>query len=208
MFFCGTKLKTIKTGIITNAHCDYCDEESDMEYDFQQKYFHLYFIPCIPLKKKTSVCCQNCFEIIEEKHFSNGINVKLNRVKERYPIQTPIWSFSGLILLSLLTCWAFWQSGRHDVVEDNYIKSPKKGDIYWIEYHPKEYTTLYSTLKVDKVDKQNVYFTYNDTSVTKYTKIFSILDDKHYTNQKGIYTRQKIKDLFKKDSIISITRKE
>ena len=206
MIFFGTKSKSIKKGMLTNIHCEYCNEESDMEYDFQQKYFHLYFIPFIPLKMKLSVCCEKCYTLFEGKHISNTINIKLNRVTERHPIQTPIWAFSGIILLTLLVCWAFWQSGRHDVLEGKYIKNPKKGDIYWTEYQNKKYTTIYSTLKVDKVDKQNVYFTYNDTSVTKYTEVFSILEDKRYTIRKGIYTRQKVEDLYKNDSIISITR--
>ena len=44
MIFFGTKSKSIKKGMLTNIHCEYCNEESDMEYDFQQKYFHLYLI--------------------------------------------------------------------------------------------------------------------------------------------------------------------
>lgn len=193
--------------MLNNIHCEYCDEVSDMEYDFQQKYFHLYFIPFIPLKKKIFVCCENCYTVYDKKHIYRDIEIKLNRVKDRHPIRTPIWSFSGVIILVVFFTWAIWQSGRHDVVEGDYIKNPKKGDVYWVEHHPKQYTTIYTTLRIDKVDKDKVYFTHNDTSVTKYTKVFSILEDRRYTDKKGIYTRQKMEDLYKKDSIISITRK-
>ncbi|QBZ98488.1 hypothetical protein GS03_01996 [Flavobacterium sangjuense] len=189
--------------MLTNIHCDYCEEESDMEYNFLQKYFHLYFIPVIPLKKKTTVGCENCGYLYEDKEFTKAIDTKLNRVKDRYPIRTPIWAFSGLIIITLFFCWAFWQSGRHDVVEGDYINNPKKGDVYFLNFTSGNYTTL----RIDKVDKTNVYYTLNDTSVYKYTKVFSITNDKYYTNKKGIYTRQKIQDLYKKDSIISITRK-
>jgi hypothetical protein len=207
MIFFGTKFKSIKKGKLTNIICEYCEEECEVEYNFQQKYFHLYFIPVIPLKKKTVVCCENCGYLYEHKELPKEINVKLNRVKERYPIRTPIWSFSGVIILTVLVTWAIWQSGRHEVDENNYIRNPKKGDVYWVEYHPKEYTTIYTTLRVDKVDKENIYFTYNDTSVSKYTKVFTILNNSRYTNRKGIYTRKKVEDLFLKDSITSITRK-
>jgi hypothetical protein len=206
MIIFGTKVKSIKKGILKNILCQYCDKEYEMEYDFQQKYFHLYYLPFFPLKKKLSVCCENCYSVFEGKHINQAIQVKLNRVTERYPVKTPIWTFSGIILLTLLVTWAIWQSNRHGVDEANFIKNPKKGDIYFVEHSPKEYTTIYSTWRVDKVDDQNVYFTYNDTSVTKYTKVFSILSDKRYTTKKGILSRQKIEELFKKDSIISITR--
>lgn len=207
MFFYGVKSKSIKIGKLTNIHCNYCDKESKMEYEIEQKYFHLYFIPFIPLKKRTTVCCENCWTVFEKKHFSNDINIKLNRANDRNPVRTPIWTFSGSILLALLIVWAFWQSGRHEVTEGDYIKNPKKGDVYFTETHPAEYTTIYSTLRIDKVDKANVYFTYNDTSVTKYTKVFGILNERYYTSKKGIYARKKIEELYKKDSIISITRK-
>lgn len=206
MIIFGTKVKSIKKGMLKNILCQYCDKENEMEYDFQQKYFHLYYLPFFPLKKKLSVCCENCYSVFEGKHINQAIQVKLNRVTERYPIKTPVWTFSGIILLTLLVTWAIWQSNRHGVDEANFIKNPKKGDIYFVEHSPKEYTTIYSTWRVDKVDDQNVYFTYNDTSVTKYTKVFSILSDYRYTTKKGILSRQKIEELFKKDSIISITR--
>jgi hypothetical protein len=178
-----------------------------MEYNFLQKYFHLYFIPVIPLKKKASVCCENCGHLYEGKEITNTIDTKLNRVKDRYPIRTPLWAFSGIIIITLFFCWAFWQSGRHDLAEGDYIRNPKKGDVYWTESHPKEYTTIYTTLRIDKVDKNNVYFTHNDTMVTKYTKVVTILEGRRYTNKKGVYSRRQIEDLYKRDSIISITRK-
>lgn len=208
MFFFGTKTKSIRKGTVTNVWCDYCDTEGPMGYDFRQKYFHLYFIPFIPLKRKVEVCCESCHMVFEEKDQSSDIEKKLNRVKDRHPIRTPVWSFSGIILLGILTTWAFWQSGRHDVVEADYIKNPKKGDVYFIESesNPKNYTTIHTTWRVDKVDEDNVYITRNDTSVTKYTKVFAILNVRYYTDKKDVYPRKKIEELYKKDSIISVTR--
>ncbi|MEO5776012.1 MAG: zinc-ribbon domain-containing protein [Flavobacterium sp.] len=203
MFFYGVKSKSLKKGMLTSIHCDYCDEDSEMEYNFLQKYFHLYWIPLFPLKKKTEVSCENCGHLFQNKEITKDITQKLNRVKDRYPTRTPVWAFSGIIILVLFFTWAFWQSGRHEVVEGDYIKNPKKGDIYFLNFTPGNYTTL----RIDKVDKTNVYYTLNDTSVYKYTKVFFIEDDKYYTNKKGIYTRQKIEDFYKKDSIISIKRK-
>ncbi len=202
MFFYGVKSKPIKKGMLTNIHCDCCEEVSEMEYSFLQKYFHLYWIPLIPLKKKTEVRCENCGYIYENKESTKDIDTKLNRVKDRYPIRTPIWAFSGIIILTLFFCWAFWQSDRHSEIEGDYIKKPKKGDVYFLNFTPGNYTTL----RIDKVDKTNVYFTRNDTSVYKYTKVFFITGAKYYTNKKGEYTRLKIQDLYKKDNIISITR--
>lgn len=207
MFFYGIKSKTLREGELTDIHCEYCEQDDTyMEYRFVQKYFHLYFIPVFPFKKKLVVYCDDCCVEYQNDKIPKAATKKLNHIKNRYPIRTPIWMFSGLIILVLFFTWAFWQSGRHDVTEGEYIKEPKKGDIYFIESNPKENTTIYTTCRIDKVDKDKVYVTYNDTSVTKYTKVFKIMDQHFYTNKKGIYTRQKIQELYKKDSIISITR--
>ena len=155
------------------------------------------------MRKKTLVSCEECGHLYENKKITNAINVKLNRVKDRYPIRTPIWAFSGIIIITLFFCWAFWQSDRHDAVEADYINAPKKGDVYFLDSSSVKYTTL----RIDKVDKVNVYYTVNDTSVSKYTKVFSINNDKYYTDKKGVLSRKKIEELYKKDSIMSITRK-
>lgn len=203
MIFFGLKSKTLKKGVLSNVLCNYCEEESNMEYDIIQKYFHLYFIPFIPLKKEDTICCSNCGGVYVNKNIPKSLSVKLERIKENNVIKTPIWAFSGLIILTLLICWAPYQSSKYDEKEDDYILNPKKGDVYFLNYKPGHYTTL----RIDKVDSQQVYFTLNDTATSKYTKIFGILSETYYTNKKGTYTRQQIKDLFKKDSIISITRK-
>lgn len=203
MFFYGIKSTSIKTGILSNIHCDYCDEESEMEYDFKQKYFHLYWIPLIPLKKKTEVCCTKCWHAFETKEFTNEIHKKLNRAKDKYPIRTPLWSFTGIFIITLFFCWAFWQSGRHDVEEADYVKNPKKGDVYLVD----SASMKYSTFRIDKVDPENVYYTLNDTTVSKYTKVFFINADRYYTDRKGVLSRRKIEQLYKKDSIMSIIRK-
>jgi len=174
-----------------------------MEYTFIQKYFHLYFIPLFPLRKKTVVYCDDCGVEYYNRKIPKEAAKKLNHIQDRFPIRTPIWTFSGLFIITLFFCWAFYQSDKHEVVEGDYVKNPKKGDVYYTEFKP----LLYSTLRIDKVDKNNIYFTYNDTSVIKYTKVFFITGDKYYSDKKGIFTRQKLERLYKKDSIISVTRK-
>ncbi|HNP33323.1 MAG TPA: zinc-ribbon domain-containing protein [Flavobacterium sp.] len=207
MFSYGIKSKTLREGELTNLHCEYCGEdETYMEYTFSQKYFHLYFIPIFPLRKKVAVCCDDCGMEYYNDSIPKAAAKRLNQIKDRHPIRTPVWMYSGSIIIVLFFIWAFWQSGRHDVTEGEYIKEPKKGDVFYIESKPKKYSTVYTTWRIDKVDKENVYVTYNDSSVSKYTAVFGILNQRYYTTKKGIYTRKKIQELYKKDSIVSITR--
>lgn len=202
MFFWGIKTRKLREGELTNLKCEYCGEtETYMEYTFSQKYFHLYWIPLFPLRKKTEVYCDDCCVTYENNKIPKEAAKKLNYIKDRHPIRTPVWMFSGTIILAVFFSWAFYQSDKHDAVEAGYIDNPKKGDVYFVDSGPE-----YSTFRIDKVDNESVYYTSNDTSVSKYTKVFFINNDKYYTDKKGSVSRKKLKDLYKKDSIMSISR--
>jgi len=207
MIFWGIKSRVLRKGALPDTPCEHCgSDDAHMEYAFTQKYFQMYFVPLFPLRKKVAVYCDDCCEEYYNDEIPKAAAKKLNHIKDRHPIRTPWWTFSGTMVLVAFFTWAFWQSDRTDETEGGYIKNPKKGDVYYIESKPTETTTLYTTLRIDKVDKDNVYVTFNDTSTTKYTKVFGILQDRYYTTKKGIYSRKKIEELYKKDSIISITR--
>ncbi len=208
MLFWRIKSKTLRKGEMSDIPCEHCgSDDAYMEYTFSQKYFQLYFIPLFPLRKKTTVYCDDCCEEYYNDEIPKAAVKKLNHIKDRYPIRTPLWMFTGTFVLVAFFTLAFWQSNRTHTIEGDYIKNPIKGDVYYIESKPTPTTTQYTTLRIDKVDKDNVYVTFNDTSTTKYTKVFGILQERYYTTKKGVYSRKKIQELYQKDSIISITRK-
>lgn len=85
MIFFGLKSKTLKKGVLSNVLCNYCEEESNMEYDIIQKYFHLYFIPFIPLKKEDTICCSNCGGVYVNKNIPKIFicKTRANKGKQR-----------------------------------------------------------------------------------------------------------------------------
>ncbi len=203
MVFFGLRSKKIKSGQLINLNCSYCEENTTMTYSVFAKYFHLYWIPFVPIKRKTVVECNSCYITYEYKELLENMKMKVDREREKYGAKIPLWMYSGLMLLFVLVSWAFYQSGKYDIKEMDYKMNPKKGDIYFLNYTPSNYTTL----RIDKVDKDSIYFTLNDTAVHKYTKVFGILNQRYYSTKKGTYSRKKVLELFKQDSIISITRK-
>ncbi|MES2747120.1 MAG: zinc-ribbon domain-containing protein [Bacteroidota bacterium] len=203
MVFFGTRSKKIKEGQLINTNCQYCETYTSMTYSVFASYFHLYWIPFVPYKRKTVVECNECYVTYEYKELPEQIKSKVDREKEKYGAKIPIWMYSGLMLLCILVSLAFYQSSKYDVKELDYKKNPLKGDVYFLNFTPSNYTTL----RIDKVDKDSIYFTLNDTAVSKYTKVFAILNQRYYSTKKGTYSRKKLQELFKQDSIISITRK-
>ncbi len=202
MIFFGTKEKEIKRGKLTNIICNDCKENVSMTYIVESKYFHLYWIPMFPYKKKTFVSCNECDSVFDKKQFSENIKNKLQREIELKPARNPIWMFSGLLILAFLIPLAFFQSSRADVNKANFVDDPKVGDIYFLNCMPSNYTTM----KIAAIEKDSIHFIANDTSVTKFKKVFFINEDKYYTDKIKSYSKSQLKDLLINDSIYSINR--
>jgi hypothetical protein len=203
MFFFGTKKKVVKSGQISNVVCLNCKENVSMWYTVQSSYFHLYWIPMFPFKKRTHVECLDCEVLVESKSFSEPIKNILQRENELKAANNPIWMFSGLIVLCVLIPLSFYQSSIADDTKLSYLNNPKVGDVYYLSL-----PTKYTTMKIKAVDKENIHFIINDTSVHKITKVFFINDNKYYTNQLKTYSKFELMQLLTNDSIYSINRKE
>ncbi|WP_313806897.1 zinc-ribbon domain-containing protein [Flavobacterium sp.] len=202
MIFFGTKKKEIKRGIISNTTCKVCEENTPMYYTVEAKYFHVYWIPVFPYKKNTTVDCSYCDTTFEKKQFSESIKNKLQRENELEPARNPIWMFSGVIILTILIPLAFMQSARADDKKNDFVNHPKVGDVYFMNSLP----TIYTTMKIAAVEKDTVHFIANDTMVTKFTKVFSITDNRYYTDKIKSYSKAQILDMYRKDSIYKIDR--
>lgn len=202
MIFLGTKEKEIKRGKLTNVICNECKENVSMTYIIESKYFHLYWIPLLSYKKNTLVGCNECETVFEKKQFSENIKNKLQRENELKPARSPIWMFSGLIVLTFLIPLALFQSSRAEVKRVNFVDNPKVGDVYFLNCLPSNYTTM----KIAAIEKDSIHFIANDTSVTKFKKVFYINEDKYYTDKIKSYSKSQVKDLLLKDSIYSIDR--
>ena len=203
MFFFGSKKKVIKSGQISNVVCFNCKENALMWYTIESSYFHLYWIPMFPYKKRTHVECLDCGTLLASKSFSEPIKNKLQRENELKPANNPIWMFSGLIILCVLIPLAFLQSSKADDTKLSYLNNPKVGDVYYLSL-----PTKYTTMKIKAIDKESIHFIKNDTTVHKITKVFFINDDKYYKNQVKTYSKLELTQLLKNDSIYSIDRKE
>ena len=201
MVFFGTKEKEIKRGRLSNVFCNECNENVSMTYIVESKYFHLYWVPIFPFKKNTLLGCNECETVFEQKQFSENIKNKLQRENELKPARSPIWMFSGIIIVAFLLPLAFFQSAKADVKKADFVNNPKVGDIYFLSL-----PSHYSTMKIAAIEKDTIRFIANDTSVTKFQKVFFINDDKYYTDKIKSYSKSQVRDLLEKDSIYTIDR--
>lgn len=202
MIIFGRRKKEIQRGKITNVVCPSCSENTTMDYLIEIKYFHLYWIPFVPYKKNSFVTCLFCDEEFDKKHFSDNIKNKLKRQSELKTVKKPLWMYSGIILLIILTILAIYQSKNASSNREDYKANPKVGDVYFLNCLPSKYTTM----KIVAVENDSIHFIENDTSVTRFKHTFSINRDNYYTNKVKTYSKSQIKNLFQNDSIYTINR--
>jgi hypothetical protein len=77
------------------------------------------------------------------------------------------------------------------------------GDIYAMELK----NGRFSTARIDKVNKDSIYVTYNDYEIDNATKIDEIDIDRNYNLSKDVTTLKKIQELFNNGTIYEVTRK-
>jgi hypothetical protein len=202
MIFFGTKASTIKNGQIININCPHCETNSSMIYSVFGKYAHIYWIPFFPYKKITLTECTNCKKTFEYKELPENIKTKIDREKERNPVKIPIWMFSGLFILVGIISFGFYNSYQNDINDAEYIKNPKVGDVYYIKMTDREFTTA----RVDKTTRTEIYLTNNDYIIDLESDIDEIDKNENYTKYKDTISFIQIQEAFKDNLIISIKR--
>lgn len=122
----------------------------DLKVKIYKECFHFYYLPLIPLKTSlTSVHCKNCGRIV----FSKQIEEELGKT-----IKTPIWFYSGIILIGLLAVMVLSIISFGSKKTEDYFLHPKKGDVYHVSLtkFDKNYFFFYKLIEI-KVDTFVVY---------------------------------------------------
>jgi hypothetical protein len=127
--------------------------------------------------------------------------IKINN--ESNPVKTPVWFFSGLAIIAVLIGTAIYTSNQTDKKEKEYLKNPKKGDIYSLNASKGFYTCI----KVDSVLKDSIIFKTNKFEFDNKTGLEKIDKIENYTDLKVIYSRKDLIKLENQDSIFGIERK-
>jgi hypothetical protein len=205
MIIYGWKGSHLQSGQIKNVNCAHCQTSTSMVFSVFGKYAHIYWIPFFPYSKKTFVECQNCKKTFEEKDFTQELKTKFQRVREQNgSIRFPIWMFSGVLLIASIVGYSYIQDAIHDSKEEDYIKNPKVGDVY----HMRLKNGHYSSIRVDKVSRDNLEVALNDYETDYSSDVDDIDVFSNYTKQKINIPTIRLFSLFKQDTIYNIERYE
>ncbi len=167
--FYGWKAKDLGQTQVPGA-CPSCGTEGSVALHVVQKYAHGIFIPAFPLGKKAITVCGHCKQTLEGKELSPSAQMVYQSARSQF--KTPIWMWSGVIIIALLTPLAIWQSDKHDKEVLARLNAPKVGDLYEIKLGYKSYT-LY---KVEQVSGDSIYVSTFNYESNKLRGLSDLLD--------------------------------
>jgi hypothetical protein len=200
----GTKASIIGNGQIDNVDCPHCGKVTKMRYSIYGKYFHLFHIPFVPMKRITIAECNFCAKTYDYIDLYESIRLKVKAENEKCKVRYPIKMYSGIIILTCLFGYGYYDSKMTDINNLKYIKNPKVGDIYYVKISDERF----STLRIDKVTRTEMIITNNNFEIDLEKDIYTIDDSKNYTNSKDTINILNLQEFLNNETIIKIIRKK
>ena len=200
MFFIfGIRYTFIVLEQMVNA-CEYCGAENSVYLNIFQRYFHIFWIPVLPLGKIGNTQCHHCKQVLEAKEMSDEYKAAYKDLKSR--AKTPIWTFAGLAVIIVLAIVGSVTSGQHREVMQGRILNPQIGDVYEYKLSPGEYTLL----KVAGISGDDISLLDNTQVVNKIRGLVQ-LQDSPYETGSHVITKMQLAEMVENASIIDIDRK-
>jgi hypothetical protein len=190
----GRKASCIKKTFDHIGTCTSCNAVG-LNVNVYKKYFHIFWIPFFPYgAKEFEVHCHTCGK-------ANNYN---DRVKHFAAItRTPIYLFSGLLLVAGLVVWMIFVNQRTQRDKALFIANPQVGDVYTLRQDFND-TTQYTFLRVARIEGDSVFAYPNQY---RYFSFTSRLDETDAFLELELgYTRQELKGLLESGEINGVDR--
>jgi hypothetical protein len=202
MIFYGTKATPVGLYAAERLKCQNCGEENQLQFAVFARYFHLYWIPTIPLGKVAVSSCQHCQHAMEHKEFKKDQQYQYAYERIKAQTSTPKWHFAGLFLIAVLISWVSISGIRSGEQMNEYLAQPQVGDVY----HLKAEEGFFSSMRITAVEGDKLYFVLNEYSVNKASAITTIDKSENYSEEVVAVLRSDIAELNEQQKILRIKR--
>ena len=200
MIVWGTNL--IRSGKkVMAGNCPNCDAVKSVEISNYQGYIHIFWIPFIPSAKLSTAKCNQCGKTWEPNDLPDLSNPGVMSLKDA--VQSPLWTFSGLLLVLMLIAWGIVYFQIDDKWDAKQVLYPKSGDIYEIKTEEGNYT-LY---KVEMVIPDVVFVRPSMFEVDKAAGLYK-LEEEAYSDSIYPIRIATLKQMYDKGELLEIERDE
>ena len=200
MIIYGTKAVHLKTTKFPRATCTSCNTQGSLNFSIYSRHAHIFWIPVFPYGKKGFSQCEHCKQELKLKEMPESYKREYDKLKDE--VRTPIWQFSGLVLLISLFGWVAVSAENDKTNALEYIAAPAVGDVY--EFKTEEGD--YSTMKVARVDADSVYVLQNNYAIGKKTRMYKIDKEENYATETYGISRAEIQQMHTNKIIFDVNR--
>lgn len=203
MIIYGTRSKQLTHENLMDK-CPNCGSLGTSEMYVFQKYAHVFWIPFFPIRKIGVSQCNHCKQVLKENEMSGELKETYNRIKSG--TKTPIWTFIGLALLTVLIVSIVISERDKSARIATLVKQPTAGDVYELKTKDNQYTLI----RIEGMIGDTVLFRQNQYETNK----LSGLDDirkkgmEAYSTDTFIMTRKELTELYDKGNIENIERRQ
>jgi len=201
MIFYGWKETHLKSSQPNHLICPSCKSQGSIIFSRFSTYFHVYWLPILPIGKRDSSICQNCYHSLEPKNMEFNIKNEYKSLKVRTII--PIWQFSGIILIACLILFFTYTDKKDKKTKFDYLNYPAVNDVYRYKTENKNF----STLLVYEILEDSVYVIPNEYEFSEMIGIEEIENDSNYGEYYYSYSLDDIKSMYNEGIIYDIKRK-
>jgi hypothetical protein len=167
MIIFGTNNKVIDGRTLVGTPCPTCSHTEYRTYGIQ-RYFHLYWIPTVPLSRRAGIECTHC------QHALEGDAMPADMARQAwdgvFTGRSLVPMFTGLILIGLLVLYGVHAGTQADARRAALLEAPVVGDYYVVDY-----TTFY-----DEADEAFPYGVWRLTTVEDDSLHFQV-SQTHYS---------------------------
>ena len=201
MIIYGSKASHMATENV-NETCSGCGTPNSLLMTVFQRYAHVFWIPVFPIGKVGVSQCSHCKQVLQKKEFSRNLSTSYEALKSK--TKTPIWSFSGLAVLTVLIAWGVVTGKQNDEKNAAFILAPQHGDIYEVKNDRKQYTLF----KVESVVGDTVFVLPNQYETNKISGLSDIKlkGNEAYVSEPLSILKAELKGMLDKGEIIDIDR--
>lgn len=183
-----------------DGKCPKCNSDDSISMEVSAKYFHIFWIPFATYGKKVFVICLKC-------RFNWDLDFLPQQFKEQYAqikssIHTPRYLFTGLVLTLLIIVFFIFRGIEKDKRTEEYIYTPKAGDIYEIKTEDNWYTLLTIVNVID----DSVFVCYHKYEIDRKYDLKDLNREKDFDAEIYFYFKDELINLYNEGNVLSVER--
>jgi len=110
------------------SDCAHCGTSQSVQLHFYVRYFHIFWVPLIPLYKIGVSQCNHCKQVLDKAQMPP--HLLASYAPERKKAKTPLKYYSWLIIVALFVVFAVFAVFTESKDTKAWLQQPQAGDVY------------------------------------------------------------------------------